>query len=164
MNELVSLSPVVRSKKRTISAAPSLRSNKKVSSLVDKWKAAKEELHEDEEDEPENAYEMLEKKRQREIEEWRAYQITSGEAKANANFQPLGGDWRERVKRKRAKSSREAVQTQKVVSTNGNQQPNLTEVSRELPSGWQAYWDESSKEIYYGNLITSETSWKKPTK
>ena len=36
------------------------------------------------------------------IEQWRAEQIASGEAKANANFQPLGGDWRERVKRKRA--------------------------------------------------------------
>lgn len=32
------------------------------------WKAVKEELHEDDEDEPENALEVLEKKRQREIE------------------------------------------------------------------------------------------------
>lgn len=32
------------------------------------WKAAKEELNENEEDEPENAYEILERKRQREIE------------------------------------------------------------------------------------------------
>ncbi|KAF2298108.1 hypothetical protein GH714_014878 [Hevea brasiliensis] len=35
-------SKVPRSKKRTVAVAPSLRSNKKVSSLVDKWKAAKE--------------------------------------------------------------------------------------------------------------------------
>lgn len=32
------------------------------------WKAAKEELHENAEDEPENPYAMLERKRQREIE------------------------------------------------------------------------------------------------
>ncbi|KAK6947123.1 WW domain [Dillenia turbinata] len=105
----------LRNKKRT-AVAPTLRSNKKVSSLVDKWKAAKEELHEDEEEEPENAYEILERKRQREIE-----------------------------------------------PADGNEQPDLVELSKDLPSGWQAYWDESSKQIYYGNAITSETTWTKPT-
>ncbi|KAE9456569.1 hypothetical protein C3L33_11497, partial [Rhododendron williamsianum] len=170
-------SKVLRSKKRTVAAVSTLKSNKKVSSLVDKWKAAKEEMHEDEEDEPENTYEMLEKKRQREIEEWRAQQIASGEAKVNANFQPLGGDWRERVKRKRAQLKREAVQNSSGSPTDGNQQPNLNEVSRDLPSGWQffscllsfpdvfqAYWDESSKQFYYGNTVTSETTWTRPTK
>lgn len=29
------------------------------------------------------------------LQEWRAKQIASGEAKDNANFQPLGGDWYE---------------------------------------------------------------------
>ncbi|KAI3928654.1 hypothetical protein MKW98_024255 [Papaver atlanticum] len=153
---------VARSKKKTVAVATTLRSNKKVSSLVDKWKAAKEELHEDDEDEPENAYEMLEKKKQREIEEWRARQIASGEAKDNANFQPLGGDWRERVKRKRALSKKEAVETA-AAPTNGKQQPDLVELSRDLPSGWQAYWDVSSKEVYYGNTNTSETTWIRPT-
>ena len=88
--------------------------------LIDQWKAAKEELEEDEE-EPENAYEILERKREREIkvtiqqntfdnliycicagflpmflmQEWHAQQIASGDAKENANFQPLGGDWYE---------------------------------------------------------------------
>ncbi|KAL7217717.1 hypothetical protein ACSBR2_011035 [Camellia fascicularis] len=157
-------SKVPHSKKRTVAVVSTLRSNKKVSSLVDKWKAAKEKLQEDEEDEPENAYEILEKKRQREIEEWRAQQIASGEARANANFQPLGGDWRERVKRKRAQLNKEAVQTPSEAVTNGNQQPDLKEFSRDLPSGWQAYWDESSKQVYYGNSITSETTWIKPTK
>ncbi|XP_010061425.2 uncharacterized protein LOC104449101 isoform X2 [Eucalyptus grandis] len=156
-------SKVLRSKKRTVAVAPSLRSNKKVSSLVDKWKAAKEELQEDDEDEAKTALALLEKKRQREIEEWRAQQIASGEAKENANFQPLGGDWRERVKRKRAQAAREAVQNQEQ-SNDGNQQPSLVELSRSLPSGWQAYWDESSKQVYYGNLITSETTWTRPTK
>ncbi|XP_022139439.1 uncharacterized protein LOC111010371 isoform X2 [Momordica charantia] len=152
----------LRSKKRTVSVAPSLRSNKKVSSLLDKWKAAKEEL--EDEEEPENAYEILERKREREIKEWHAQQIASGDAKENANFQPLGGDWRERVKRRRAQSSSEASQSPAEASTDGNQQPDLAEMSKDLPSGWQAYWDESSKQVYYGNVNTSETSWTKPSK
>ncbi|GMY30859.1 Formin-binding protein 4 [Fagus crenata] len=156
-------SKALRSKKRTIAVAPSLRSNKKVSSLVDKWKAAKEELREDEK-EPEDAYEILERKRQREIEEWHARQIASGEAKDNANFQPLGGDWRARVKRRRAQLAKEAKKTKPEAHTDGNQQPDLIELSRDLPSGWQAYWDESSKEVYYGNSNTSETTWIRPTK
>ncbi|XP_043688528.1 uncharacterized protein LOC122639691 isoform X3 [Telopea speciosissima] len=157
-------SKVLRGKKRTVAVAPTLRSNKKVSSLVDKWKAAKEELYEDEEDEPQNAYELLERKRQKEIEEWRAQQIATGEARDNANFQPLGGDWRERVRRKRAQSTREAVEAAPEVSVKEKQQPDLIELSRDLPSGWQAYWDESSKEVYYGNTVTSETTWTKPTR
>ncbi|EEF29864.1 conserved hypothetical protein [Ricinus communis] len=157
-------SKVSRTKKRTVAVASSLRSNKKVSSLVDKWKAAKEELNENEEDEPENAYEILERKRQREIEEWRAKQIASGEAKDNANFQPLGGDWRERVKRRRAQAAKEAAQLPSEASIVANQQLDLAELSKGLPSGWQAYWDEASKQVYYGNVVTSETSWIKPTK
>ncbi|KAI4388571.1 hypothetical protein MLD38_000888 [Melastoma candidum] len=155
---------VSRSKKRTTAVVPTLWSNKKVSSLVDKWKAAKDELQEEEEEEDEAkiALTMLEKKRQREIEEWRAQQIASGEAKDNANFQPLGGDWRERVKRKRAQSAGKVVDRKEIESA-GNQQPDLAEISRRLPSGWQAYWDESSKRVYYGNTITSETSWTRPT-
>ncbi|KAL3520725.1 hypothetical protein ACH5RR_018874 [Cinchona calisaya] len=55
----ISVTELQRNKKRTMVVVPSLRSNKKVSSLVDKWKAAKGELQE-EEKEPENAYEILE--------------------------------------------------------------------------------------------------------
>lgn len=146
-------------KKRTVGAVSTLRSNKKVSSLVDKWKAAKEELHAEEEEERESALEKLEKKRQREIEEWRAQQIASGEAKDNANFQPLGGDWRERVKRKRAEKVREAEKQ----PSEESEQPDLGVISRGLPSGWQAYWDDSTKQVYYGNAATSETSWNRPT-
>ncbi|XP_023525279.1 formin-binding protein 4-like isoform X2 [Cucurbita pepo subsp. pepo] len=151
-----------RSKKQTVTVAPSLRSNKKVSSLLDKWKAAKEEL--EDEEEPENAYEILERKREREIKEWHAQQVASGDAKENSNFQPLGGDWRERVKRRRAQSSSKVTQSPAEASADGNQQPNLAEISKDLPSGWQAYWDESSKQVYYGNVKTSETSWTKPSK
>ncbi|XP_073157114.1 uncharacterized protein [Henckelia pumila] len=152
-------SKVSRSKKRTVAVVPTLRSNKKLSSLVNKWKAAKEELHEEEE-EPENAYEMLERKRQREIEEWQTEQIASGEAKDNANFQPLGGDWRERVKQKRAQNSKKTKHN--VSEPTGLEEPDLVELSRDLPSGWQAYWDDSSKKVYYGNMVTSETTWNKP--
>ncbi|XP_010542502.1 PREDICTED: formin-binding protein 4 isoform X2 [Tarenaya hassleriana] len=154
-------SKVARPKRRPVAVASSLRSNKKVSSLVDKWKAAKEELNESEEEEPENAYEILERKRQREIEEWKARQIASGEAKENANFQPLGGDWREKVKRKRQQAAREAGETKK--GKNQQTPDDLTKISANLPSGWQAYWDESSKQIYYGNKATSQTTWTRPT-
>ncbi|KAE9598561.1 hypothetical protein Lal_00021035 [Lupinus albus] len=154
---------VVRSRKRAVVVGSSLKSNKKVSSLVDKWKAAKEELLEEEE-EPESLYEALERKRQREIEEWRANQIASGEAKDNANFQPLGGDWRERVKRKRAQAARESSAMPQDAGEDKQRQPDLIELSKGLPSGWQAYWDETSKQVYYGNTITSETTWTKPTR
>lgn len=30
--------------------------------------------------------------------------------------------------------------------------------------GFQAYWDETSKQVYYGNTITAETTWTRPTK
>ncbi|XP_076884704.1 uncharacterized protein LOC143533973 isoform X2 [Bidens hawaiensis] len=155
---------VTRIKKRTVATVPTLRANKKVSGLVDKWMAVKEELHEDEEDEPENALEVLEKKRQREIEQWHAQQIASGEAKGNANFQPLGGDWRERVRRKRVKKSTQAEEIIANAIEESKQQPDLAELSKRLPTGWQAYWDESSKQVYYGNSKTSETTWTKPTK
>ncbi|KAJ9562729.1 LOW QUALITY PROTEIN: hypothetical protein OSB04_007889, partial [Centaurea solstitialis] len=102
--------PKVSRKKRTVSTVNTLRSNKKVSGLVDKWKAVKEELHEDEEDEPENAYEVLEKKRQREIEQWHAQQIATGEAKDKPTFSLLVVI--ERVRRKRAKKSIEAKENQ----------------------------------------------------
>lgn len=158
-------SKVLRGKKRTVPVAPSLRSNKRVSGLVDKWKAAKEELNEIEDDEPENLYEILEKKRQREIEEWHAKQIASGEARGNANFQPLGGDWRERVKRRRAQAAaKETAEIAPEVRSNETQQPDLAEFSKGLPSGWQAYWDETSKQVYYGNAMTSETTWNRPSK
>ncbi|CDY24199.1 BnaC01g37790D [Brassica napus] len=155
-------SKVKRAKKRTVAATTStLRSNKKVSSLVDKWKAAKEELNDSEEEEEEDDYGVLDRKRRREIEEWKSRQIASGEAKDNANFQPLGGDWREKVKRRKERAGREADEPKK--KDDKVQKPDLTKLSAHLPSGWQAYWDESTKKTYYGNTITSETSWTRPT-
>ncbi|KAG7577056.1 WW domain [Arabidopsis thaliana x Arabidopsis arenosa] len=147
---------VKRLKKRTVAATSTLRSNKKVSSLVDKWKAAKEELNDSEEEEDDSG--ILDRKRKREIEEWKSRQIASGEAKDNANFQPLGGDWREKVKRKRER----AEKSQKK-DPEKQQKPDLTKLSANLPSGWQAYWDESTKKVYFGNTSTSQTSWTRPT-
>ncbi|XP_047164005.1 formin-binding protein 4 isoform X1 [Vigna umbellata] len=156
-------SKVARTRKRAVAVGSSLKSNKKVSSLVDKWKAAKEEMLEEEE-EPDSVYEALERKRQREIEEWHAKQIASGEAKDNANFQPLGGDWREKVKRKRAQAAKESGSKPQDAIKQNQQQPDLTELAKGLPSNWQAYWDDSTKQIYYGNTITSETTWTRPTR
>ncbi|CAH8348995.1 unnamed protein product [Eruca vesicaria subsp. sativa] len=155
-------SKVKRTKKRTVAATTStLRSNKKVSSLVDKWKAAKEELNDSEEEEEEDDYGILDRKRRREIEEWKSRQIASGEAKDNANFQPLGGDWREKVKRRKERAGREDDEPKK--KEDKQQKPDLTKISAHLPSGWQAYWDESTKKTYYGNTVTSQTSWTRPT-
>ncbi|CAL5052519.1 unnamed protein product [Urochloa decumbens] len=158
---------VIRSKKRAVAVTSSLRSNKKVSSLVDKWKAAKEELR-DEEEEPESALEALERKRQKEIEEWRKQQLASGEAQENANFVPVRGDWRDRVKRRRAEAKTESKDEPIAASLSSAEQhkgsPDLAELSKGLPSGWQAYLDESTKQVYYGNSLTSETSWERPTK
>ncbi|AQL03267.1 WW domain-containing protein [Zea mays] len=42
--------------------------------------------------------------------------------------------------------------------------PDLAELSKDLPTGWQAYLDEYTKQVYYGNNLTSETSWERPTK
>ncbi|KAK8468573.1 hypothetical protein PHAVU_006G059260 [Phaseolus vulgaris] len=157
-------SKVVRTRKRAVAVGSSLKSNKKVSSLVDKWKAAKEEMLEEEEEEPDSVYEALERKRQREIEEWHAKQIASGEAKDNANFQPLGGDWREKVKRKRAQAAKESVSKPQDAIKQNQQQPDPNELAKGLPSNWQAYWDDSTKQVYYGNTITSETTWTRPTR
>lgn len=61
------------------------------------WLAAQEELHSsDEADEDKDMFdvEALERKRQKEIEEWRHQTLASGGALENANFQPLGTlDW-----------------------------------------------------------------------
>ncbi|AQK83936.1 WW domain-containing protein [Zea mays] len=132
---------VIRNKKRVVGITSSLRSNKKVSSLVDKWKAAKEELRDEEEDEPETALEALERKRQKEIEEWRKQQIAFGHAQENANFVPVRGDWRDRVKRRRAEAKKESKDDIVVASLSSSKQhkgsPDLAELSKGLPTGWQ---------------------------
>ncbi|KAG0582964.1 hypothetical protein KC19_3G097700 [Ceratodon purpureus] len=183
----------VRNKKRSHSTAvgSSRMSKKKVSTLVNKWMAAQEELHssdEEEEDKDLFDFEALEKKRQKEIEEWRHQTLASGGALENANFQPLGTlDWRERVKRAKKEASKLAAKQEKdakaeestkdsanalddsnpdvdkvAASTTPPKKPDLKELSKDLPPGWQAFWDAASRDVYYGNLTTSETSWDRP--
>lgn len=41
------------------------------------------------------------------------------------------------MKRRRAQLAREAAQAQSEAPNDENQQPDLTELSRDLPSGWQ---------------------------
>ncbi|GBG72434.1 hypothetical protein CBR_g12012 [Chara braunii] len=175
----------VKSKKRshaTILGSGASYANKKVSSLLSKWQAAKEEMmqREDEVSDEERALydpDALERKREKEIEEWRRQQLASGEALENSNFQPLGGvlDWRERVKRARKAAEEEAEPAQNVPTEDNSteedgtqaieetkQQPDLTALSQGLPEGWEAYWDGASQEVYYGNIVTRETSWERP--
>ncbi|XP_024539755.1 formin-binding protein 4 isoform X1 [Selaginella moellendorffii] len=131
----------------------------KMSSLVNKWMAAKQELHEsDDEDGEKELYdhEAIERKRQREIDDWRREQIASGQALDNVNFQPLGPiDWRDRVKRARKEG-------QSKVSSTSKKHPNLDVLSKGLAPGWKAFYDEKSGDVYYGNLETSETTWDRP--
>lgn len=72
---------------------------------------------------------------------------------------------REKVRRKRAKAAKEAVGKVEVAIENSSQKkPDIVELSKGLQTNWQAYWDEASKKVYYGNVITSETTWTRPTR
>jgi len=75
---------------------------------------------------------------------------------------------RDRVKRRRAEAKKEPKDESVAASLSSAEQhkgsPDLAELSKGLPSGWQAYVDESTKQVYYGNSLTSETSWERPTK
>ncbi|KAG0447061.1 hypothetical protein HPP92_028498 [Vanilla planifolia] len=159
----------------------------KVSSLVDKWKAAKEELHGEEEEEPEDALDALQKKRQKEIEEWQARQVVMEKAQDNANFVPLGGDWcemghgeyiltlqwvskvnakmrREQVKRRRAavlKAKEEAHASR--IYLERKKDPESCGAFKDLPTGWQAHWDESTKQFTM-EISNLGTTWTQPTK
>jgi hypothetical protein len=73
---------------------------------VDKWKAAREEVADEERldaqaDAPISIAALEERKRKR-IAEWKESRTSTDEADRNSNFAPLGagvGDWRERVAR-----------------------------------------------------------------
>eukprot|EP00898_Chlorokybus_atmophyticus_P002311 jgi/Chlat1/3080/Chrsp21S03385 len=163
-------------KKRAAASILSGKS-KKVSSLLDKWKAVRKEIDpQDEEDEilDEKA---LERKRMKEIEEWRAEQLRTGEAANNPNFMPVDtSNWRERVKRLKQNktvpdqkpANGTAAVTKAAVTSNadkstGKVKPDLKALSKGLPPGWQALHDAASGDVYYGNLKTKQTSWERPT-
>eukprot|EP00850_Spirogloea_muscicola_P021361 SM000246S08204 [mRNA] locus=s246:179826:184215:+ [translate_table: standard] len=171
-----------KAKRKVLASAvggPSLQSNKRVSSLLNKWKAAKEELQESDQEE-QDTVEAREIKRLKELEEWRRQQLASGGALENANFQPVAGDWRERVqkaKRAAAKASIKDASTKDSpsaakdtaattpppsVAVESSRKETLQELSKGLPSGWQAFFDQASGDVYYGNLTTKATSWERP--
>eukprot|EP00850_Spirogloea_muscicola_P016133 SM000129S26120 [mRNA] locus=s129:45826:51275:- [translate_table: standard] len=161
-----------KAKRKVLASAvggPSLQSNKKVSSLLNKWKAAKEELQESDQEEQDTA-EAREIKRLKELEEWRRQQLASGGALENANFQP-------KAKRAAAKASIKDATTKDSpsaaedtaattpppsVAVESSRKETLQELSRGLPSGWQAFFDQASGDVYYGNLTTKATSWERP--
>lgn len=75
---------------------------------MDKWKAVRMEVAEEEELEAEEerpqSVEEMDISRKARLAEWKKAQAQLVSGEANANFQPLaGGDWRERIARKRQK-------------------------------------------------------------
>lgn len=61
------------------------------------------------------------------------------------------------MKRRRAQLAREAAQTQPEAANEENQQPDLTELSNDLPSGWQVqifFIGENGNFVYF--IIFSE--------
>ncbi|GAQ86117.1 hypothetical protein KFL_002710120 [Klebsormidium nitens] len=138
-----------------------LSSAKKVSSLMDKWKAAAQDAQPRKEG-PLSA-EELERQKAAELEEWRRQQIASGEADKNANFAPVEGDWRKRVKKAQKQAEREARQAAAPsVSPPHADKPDLAALAKGLQPGWQPFLDPGSGDVYYGNLRTSETTWTRP--
>uniref|UniRef100_A0A061QH10 Ww domain-containing isoform 1 n=1 Tax=Tetraselmis sp. GSL018 TaxID=582737 RepID=A0A061QH10_9CHLO len=136
--------------------------------LLSKWQAVREAEREAEKIKEAAESELfdpeaLERKRLREAEEWRLKQLATGEAAENANFQPLAGDWRQKVKRARREQQRDSTAAAAAAESSASGRPDLAELSRGLPPGWQAMWDKASHEVYYGNLRTGETTWDRPS-
>ncbi|GMH36316.1 hypothetical protein BSKO_04184 [Bryopsis sp. KO-2023] len=143
-------------KKKKISKA-----SKTLSKLMNQWQAVKQKEEEQVSEEDPFNMEAVERKRVAEMEEWRLNQLRSGEAENNANFQPLKGDWRARVKRalpvKASGSS-----PRKTEKSSVQKAVDLEELSKGLPEGWKALVDDVSGEVYYGNVNTREAVWERP--
>lgn len=70
-------------------------------------------------------------------------------------LQPVGGDWRDKVKaakkeEKRAKKTSKASKSSAAVD--------LDALTATLPPNWHAMRDPASGEVYYGNLATKVSS------
>ncbi|BDA46282.1 hypothetical protein COCOBI_08-3740 [Coccomyxa sp. Obi] len=142
-----------------------LRAGKATSSLIDKWAAVRKDLVDEEEVEEVPDADALERRRLREAEEWRLKQLRAGvSSEDNSNFQPLALDWREKMKTAKAAAT---VKRKPAATTPApviySERPDLEALSVGLPAGWKALWDKTSKEVYYANPKTKETSWEKPT-
>mmetsp|Transcript_7920 Transcript_7920/g.15031 ORF Transcript_7920/g.15031 Transcript_7920/m.15031 type:complete len:617 (+) Transcript_7920:538-2388(+) len=161
-------------KRKRVAAGVSAVAKKMPTGLLAKWQKVKQEAVQtqgsDSDEDPEARMRI---KKLREIEEWKAEHVESGEAADNSNFAPIQGDWRERLKM--AQEQRREIgdtvpsSSQPVAAdgagdlTNITQTLDLTPYNLGLPEGWQAFYDHSSSGVYYGNLITQATSWERPT-
>lgn len=89
------------------------RTAKGAKSLIDRWHAAKKELEEEGEEEPryeestdgEAIAAAVQRQRAKEAEEWRLQHLRGGAVGSSANFAPVVGDWRERVRAAKASQS-----------------------------------------------------------
>lgn len=120
--------------------------------------------------------EAIKAKRAQELENWRAEKIRSGaDSRTNPNFVPVG-DWRARVAAANKNAKLEdfrarqedatAADASKEASKSPEEPPKKpTEEEEEapLPAGWRVFYDETSGDIYYGNVETKETTWERPT-
>lgn len=153
-----------------------LLASTKAAGLMSRWAAIQKEVAAEEDGEAAEAADP-EARRRREAEEWRQAQLRSGGAAAaeNANFAPLAGDWRSKVRggKKGGQASRgaraaataeaaaagaeaaaaEAAPAREASPAAGGG-TDLEALSEGLPAGWTAMLDTSSGNVYYGNLST----------
>lgn len=188
--------PLRKSKK----AATGVVGGGKGPSMFNKWAAVRKEMLEDEEgmdnapsdEDGEERAAWEERRRQREVEIWRAEQLRSGTAAANSNFAPVMGDWRDRLRLKQqqqqqddgqahdAQDAKLQIEEERIENPRAEEEPpteqqdtavlltsasmpDLDALSAGLPEGWRAMWDVSSCGLYYGNLVTQATQWERPT-
>ena len=163
-------------KRRKLAAVSNTKGHK---GDMSKW-AKLRETESDERDGAKSA-EAIKAKRAQELENWRAEKIRSGaDSRTNPNFVPVG-DWRARVAaanknaklenfRARQEDAAAAADTAADASKEASKPPEEppkkpTEEEEEapLPAGWRAFYDETSGDIYYGNVETKETTWERPT-
>ncbi|XP_078345829.1 uncharacterized protein LOC144631294 isoform X2 [Oculina patagonica] len=109
----VATKPKVKKKKKTSKVGSALLSSKarKVSSLVQKWQSVKQQQQEPVLDSSEDDEEENDPVRQ--IEDWKKEHVESGQAAYNPNFQEIKGDWREKIRQRRAKAKSGAAADQK---------------------------------------------------
>ena len=71
-------------------------------------------------------------------------------------MQPIRGDWRLKIKasKKAAKTLPDKQEAPAKEVPSAQPAPNLAELNKGLPPGWQAIWDSTSKAVYYGNIVT----------
>ena len=133
-----------------------------------KWAAARDDARDD----GKTSREHMEAKKAREIEAWRSTRAREGvDGSTNPNFVPVG-DWRAKVAAARREAKLEefralraretATATASRVEHEGETRVKSTEDAT-LPSGWRAFVDEGSGEVFYGHVDTKQTQWARPS-